>query len=281
MSERIGAALRRAGATLAAAGLEAPEREARLLLRHALGLAPGGRIDPAAVFDPARFDALLARRAAREPMAYITGRQGFWSIDLAVTPAALIPRADSEALITAALAALPERVRVSRMLDLGTGAGALLLAALSEFPRAWGLGVDRSPAAAALAAANARALGLAGRAAFVCADWAAPIAGRFDLVLCNPPYVRRGDIPALMPEVARFEPRAALDGGVDGLDAYRALLPDLGRLLAPAGAAVIELGQGQAESLAGLAHAMGLCIAGLHDDLGGIARAMVLRRRTA
>jgi release factor glutamine methyltransferase len=277
VSEPIRAALRRAGAVLAAAGVEAPEREARLLLRHALGLAPGAPLDPAAGFDPARFAALLARRARREPMAYITGRRGFWSLDLAVTPAVLIPRADSETLITAALAALPERGAVRRILDLGTGSGALLLAGLSEFPRAWGVGADRSPAAAALAAANARGCGLGGRAGFVCADWAAPILARFDLVLCNPPYVRTGDIAGLMPEVAAFEPRAALDGGPDGLDAYRLLLPDLPRLLAPAGVAVFELGQGQAESVGALARASGLSVAGLHQDLGGIVRALVLR----
>ena len=256
---------RDATSRLRAAGIANPGLEARLLATHAGG-------------DPQRLEALLARRLAHEPMAFILGRQGFWTLDLEVSPATLIPRADSETLIEAAIAALPDRGAVRRMLDLGTGTGCLLLAALVEFPAAHGVGVDMSPDATALAARNAAAAGLAGRTAFLCADWAAPLAGRFDLVLCNPPYIATSELPGLMPEVAGHEPRSALDGGRDGLDAYRALLPALPALLADAGVAVLELGQGQHGAVEQLVRQAGLCVAALRHDLGGIARALVLRR---
>ncbi len=258
-------ALRRAAATLAAAGIEQPAREARLLLRLAGGAGEK------------QFAALVARRAAHEPMAFLRGRQGFWTLDLEVSPATLIPRADSETLIEAALAARPERAGVRRILDLGTGTGALLLAALAEFAAAWGLGIDLVPQAAALAARNARAAGLADRALFVTGCWAAPIAGRFDLVLANPPYIPSGAIAGLMAEVAAHEPPAALDGGADGLDAYRALLPELPLVLAKDGVAVVELGAGQADAVTALARSAGLAIVALRPDLGGVARALVLR----
>jgi release factor glutamine methyltransferase len=247
------------------AGIEAPRREARWLLEHAAG-------------DIALFRALVARRAAREPMAFLTGRQGFWTLDLEVSPATLIPRPDSETLITVALAARPERDTVRRILDLGTGTGCLLLAALTEYPAAFGVGVDRAPEAAGLAARNAQANHLAGRCAMLCADWAAPLVGRFDLVLSNPPYIESDAIAGLMPEVARHEPRAALDGGADGLDAYRALLAALPGLLAPGGVAVLELGAGQAAAVVALARLAGFRQPVLHDDLAGIARAVVLFR---
>jgi release factor glutamine methyltransferase len=248
------------------------------LLGHVLGVPRTEVVEPSAEIDPRCFAALLARRQAREPMAFILGHQGFWTLDLEVSPATLIPRADSETLIEAALAALPDRAAVRRVLDLGTGTGCLLLAALVEFPAAWGIGVDVSPAAAALARRNAGASNLADRAWFVCADWAAPIAGQFDLVLCNPPYVATPDLATLMPEVAGHEPRAALDGGRDGLDAYRRVLPALPALLDDGGVAVLELGQGQGDAVGKLARQAGLGVADLHHDLGGIARALVLRR---
>jgi len=238
-------------------------------------------LDRAAVLDLAGYDAALARRAAREPLAFITSRQGFWTLDLTVSPATLIPRADSETLIAAAIAAFPERARVGRILDLGTGTGALLLAALTEFPAAYGIGVDVAADAAALAARNARANGLASRAMMLCGTWADALAGRFDLVLANPPYIETQAIGGLMPEVAEHEPRAALDGGADGLDAYRAIIAALPALLAPDGVAVLELGQGQAAEVAKLAVASGFPVPGLRQDLGGIARAMVLRTARA
>ena len=257
------ATLRNATATLRAAGINSPRREARWLHAHAAG-------------DPDAFRALVARRAAREPLAFLIGRQDFWTLELEVSPATLIPRADSETLITAAIAARPDRGAVRRILDLGTGTGCLLLAALREFPAAFGIGVDRVPAAAALAARNARANGLAARCAMLCADWAAPLAGTFDLVLSNPPYIELETIAGLMPEVARHEPRSALDGGTDGLDAYRALLACLPALLAPSGAAVLELGALQAGPVAELARAAGFAAPALHHDLAGIARAAVI-----
>jgi release factor glutamine methyltransferase len=267
------AALAEAAGLLRAAGVDAPAREARLLLAHAQHRA--GLPDLAAPV-PDGFAELVRRRCAREPMALIVGRQGFWTLDLATSPRTLVPRADTETLIEAALAARPDRASVRRVLDLGTGTGALLLAALGEFPRAWGLGVDRVPAACVLARDNARAAGLAGRAGFLCADWAAGVAGQFDLVLVNPPYVRTGDIAGLMPEVTRYEPASALDGGPDGLDAFRRLLPALPVLLAPAGMAILEVGAGQAPAVESLAREHGLAPAGRRRDLGGIERAVLL-----
>ncbi len=226
------------------------------------------------------FAGLLARRAAREPLALILGEREFWGMAFAVSPATLIPRPESETLIEAALAAFPDRAAVRQVLDLGTGTGCLLLAALAEFPAAWGLGIDRVPAAATLAAANARRLGLAGRAMFLCADWAAPIAmtDGFDLLLCNPPYIAHDEIAGLMPEVARHEPASALDGGADGLDGYRLILPAIAALLAPGGVGVVELGAGQAVAVAALARAAGLEPAVPRADLAGIARALPLHR---
>jgi len=268
------------GAALRAAGIEDARREARLLLAHALGCRIEDLLrDPrAGVPDAARaqYQAAVARRAAREPLAHVTGHQGFWSLDLAVSPATLIPRADSEALIEAALQAFPDRRAVRAILDLGTGTGALLLAALAEFPQARGLGVDRVPEAAALAAANARRNRLEARAGFLAGNWAEPIAARFDLVLCNPPYIARDAIPILMPEVARHEPATALDGGADGLESYREVLAALPRLLAPEGRAILELGEGQRAAVEALAAEAGLHPIGCRTDLGGVERALLL-----
>jgi release factor glutamine methyltransferase len=259
----------------ALAGIEGARFEARLILEAATGLDRAALLrEPERPIDPAPYRAMLARRAAREPVAYILGWQEFWSLRFAVSPATLIPRADSETLIEAALAARPGGV--GRILDLGTGTGCLLLAALSEFDGAWGVGVDRDPAAAALAWRNAEALGLAGRCGIVAADWAAPLRGRFDLVLSNPPYIESGVVPGLMPEVSRFEPARALDGGADGLVAYRAIVAQLLGLLAPGGVAVLELGLGQGAAVTALAQAAGFERIGTRRDLAGIERALVI-----
>jgi release factor glutamine methyltransferase len=263
-------------ARLAAAGIEQPRREARLLLAAALGTDAGGLLATDDI-DEAAFAPLLARRLAREPMAYITGRREFWGLDFATSPATLIPRPDSETLIEAALAARPDRGRVKHILDLGTGTGCLLLAALQEYPQAVGVGVDNAPAAAALAARNAASLGLGHRAAFLAGDWASALAGTFDLIFSNPPYIPAADIPGLMPEVAAYEPHAALDGGADGLDAYRAILEVLPALLAAGGLAVLELGSGQAQLVGSMAVRAGLQHQ-TRDDLGGHARALLLSR---
>lgn len=267
-------ALAALGRILAEAGIENPTREARLILAHALGcdLATLWTLDEV---DPEPAFALARRRAAREPLAYITGTRGFWSLDLAVSPATLIPRPDTETLIEAAIAHCPDRRKIRTILDLGTGTGALLLAALAEFPDAFGIGVDRVPAACALARANAARHGLAARAAFLAGDWAEAIAGHFDLILANPPYIPSADIPGLMAEVAGHEPATALDGGADGFDAYRRIVADLPRLLAPGGIAIIEAGIGQAERLAALAAGIGLAAA-TRPDLAGTPRAVVM-----
>jgi len=278
MTESVSAALRRASAALLAAGVENPGREARLLLRHALGSGPEGLMEPERAV-PGCFESLLSRRLAREPMALILGRQGFWNLDLEVSPDTLIPRADSETLIEAALAAFPDRSAVRSVLDLGTGTGALLLAALAEFPGAWGVGVELAPVAAALAGRNARRNGFAERAMILCGYWDASLAGRFDLILCNPPYVPTGCVAGLMPEVAQYEPRLALDGGADGLSAYRVLLPSLPERLSPGGAAIFELGAGQAEAVAALVAAAGLGEVHVRRDLAEIDRALVVRSR--
>lgn len=261
---------------LDAAGVERARFESRLLLAKASGLGVEALIgrpeQPVEEAAAERFRAWLARRAAREPMARILGSQEFWSLPFALGPDTLIPRPDSETLVEAALAGIADRQAAFTLLDLGTGSGCLLLALLSELPQAYGIGVDRSPAAAAQAAANALHLGLAERARFVVGDWGAPLAGHFDLILANPPYLRTGDIPGLDPEVAGHEPLLALDGGPDGLDAVRALASDLSRLLKPGGRVLVEVGLGQAPAAEAIFRACGLAPERRYRDLGGVDR---------
>jgi release factor glutamine methyltransferase len=276
----IGALLCEAGARFREAGIEEARIEARLLLGHVLGRRPlslpmdGLRAVSAA--DAARFRSLVARRAAHEPSAYLTGTRGFWTLDLAVTPAVLIPRHDTETVIAAALDHAA-RGGVRRVLDLGTGSGAILLALLAECPAAFGVGVDRSEAALAVARANAATAGLGARAGFLRGDWAEAVAGCFDIVVSNPPYIASETIATLAPEVAAHEPRAALDGGEDGLDAYRRILPALPRLIGAGGVAVLEIGAGQGAAVSSLATQAALRVMEIRQDLGGIPRAMVLR----
>ncbi|MPY69784.1 MAG: peptide chain release factor N(5)-glutamine methyltransferase [Alphaproteobacteria bacterium] len=274
-----GALLAPAARLLAAAGIEDAAREARLLLAHAAGCqATLLAVDPArqiAADAAAAFEAALARRAAREPLAQITGMREFWSLDFRVTADVLIPRPDSETLLEAACALRPDRTVPLRVLDLGTGSGCLLLAALSEYPAATGLGVDISAPALAVARDNAVRLGLAGRARFVRADWDSGLDARFDLVLCNPPYVADGEVGSLAPEVARFEPKLALCGGADGLAAYRALAPALARRLTPGGLALVEAGSGQAPDIDHIFRKWGLAVPAVRRDLAGIARCVV------
>jgi release factor glutamine methyltransferase len=247
-------------------------------LAHALGTSPEALLrDRSTAIDPAGFAPLLARRLAHEPLALILGKREFWSLEFAVSPATLIPRPESETLIESALSAFRDRAPPQRILDLGTGTGCLLLAALWEFRSAVGVGVDRSASAAALALRNAMALGLADRTLFVRGDWADALEARFDLILCNPPYIPTSELSGLMPEVAIYEPRTALDGGPDGCDSYRRLLPDLPRILDPDGIAVLEMGQHQAEMVAALARREGM-VGDFRNDLSGIARVIVLRR---
>jgi release factor glutamine methyltransferase len=273
--------IERGCSTLRAAGIDSPRREARLLLAHALEISMPDLVrDPHRPADPAAYETVLARRAAHEPLAYILGEREFWSLSFAVSPAALIPRPESETLIEAALAVFADRAPPRRILDLGTGSGCLLLAALYEFPQAFGIGVDRSFAAARLAGTNAALLGLADRAVVLCADWSAPLRTRFDLILCNPPYIPTSDIGGLMPEVALHEPVTALDGGPDGLVAYRQIIVTLRCLLRCGGVAVLELGIGQDAAVAALAADCGM-VATTRPDLAGIPRALVLTRKTA
>ena len=264
--------------TLRAAGIAQPRLEARWLVEALLGER---RLEGARALsgeERVRLDAALARRAAREPLDRIEGAREFWSLTFRLAPATLSPRPDSETLVSAALALLGDRARSWRLLDLGTGSGCLLLALLSELPAATGLGIDLAPAAVATATENAARLGLAARARFLVDDWAQGQAGPFDLVVSNPPYIQSGDLADLEPEVRNFDPALALDGGADGLAAYRALLPQARRLLAPGGWLVLELGQGQAAAVGDLAVAAGLTHVSTRDDLAGIARALIGRQ---
>lgn len=266
---------------LRAAGIEAARAEARLLLCRVTGWSRERLLtEPeAAVPEPeaARFRAVVAEREARVPMAYLSGEREFWSLSLLVCPGVLIPRPETETLVEAALEAFPERARPLRLLDLGTGSGCLLVALLHEYRAAIGVGVDRSPDALAVAAANLARHGLGARALLLRGDWGRALEGPFDLIVANPPYVARSELAGLEPEVARHEPQIALDGGPDGLEAYRALVPDVARLLAPAGVACLEIGRGQADPVAALAAEHGLAVNRL-ADLAGIVRCLVLRR---
>ena len=214
-------------------------------------------------------------------MAAIIGCKEFWGLPLRVSNATLVPRPDTETVVEAALGAIDasgSRSRALHIADIGTGTGCLLLALLSELPKASGIGIDISPAALAIARENARALGLADRAQFLCGNFTGAIAGRFDLIVSNPPYIATHEFALLSPEVRR-EPRLALDGGVDGLAAYRAIAADAPRLLAPGGAIVLEVGVNQAAPVAGLLARGGLAPQEPKFDLAGVPRAVVAYRQ--
>lgn len=277
----VGAALRAATARLAAVS-DTARLDAEVLMAHALGVERGALLlDPDRFVVPAAFAALIERRAAREPIAYIVGARDFWTIRLMVGPGVLIPRGDSETLIEAALVAKPTRLAPLRLLDLGTGPGTLLLALLSEYPGAHGLGLDRSAVALDYARRNAAVLKLSERAQFReggwdDGDWTKGIGGTFDIILCNPPYIEAD--AALMRDVADFEPPEALFAGADGLDDYRRIIPGLASLLTPRGVAVLEIGAAQRDAVTALAHEAGFVVQ-CRRDLGGRDRALVLTRR--
>ncbi len=240
--------------------------DAELLMAHALGVTRSHMfLQRMGDGVPASYDSLIARRLNHEPVAYIRGHQDFFGLTFVVSPDVLIPRGDSETLVEAALAARPDAAHV---LDLGTGSGALLLAALENLPGARGIGIDRSPQALAIAQSNADRLGLAGRTDLRVLDWTQPHwdqqLGRFDLVLANPPYVETGaDLSA---DVREYEPGAALFAGPDGLDDYRRLVPVLPELLMPDGAALVEIGATQADAVCAIGATVGL-ESTVHRDL--------------
>jgi release factor glutamine methyltransferase len=264
---------------LTAVGIDSARLDARVLLGHALGCSPSEVMLRLEEPVPPAFESLLARRAAREPVSRILGRREFWSLDFALTSDTLDPRPDTETLVAAARDAVPPSAPC-RVLDLGTGSGCLLLAVLSDRPAWSGLGTDIAAGAIAAAKANAASLGLADRADFRQGDWDEGIDELFDLVLSNPPYIPSGDIAGLAPEVARFDPKRALDGGPDGLDAYRRLAPIAARRLATNGRVLFEHGEGQGDAVAALMIEAGLVPLARPHDLSGIARCVVagLRR---
>lgn len=269
-----------AARALTQAGVDDPARDARLLVAHALGLPPDRLIlSPGLVLDgaqSARLDALVAARVARQPMAQILGYRDFWRHRFIITPDVLDPRPETEVLVALALAE-----PFSRVLDLGTGSGAILLSLLADRADATGLGTDLSPAALRVAEANADALRLAPRATFQMADWFQGVAGRFDLIVSNPPYIPAADLPGLAPEVRGWEPALALsplgDPGGDGLGAYRAISAGMRGHLALGGRLLVEVGAGQAPAVAALLARAGLAQVAIHPDLDGRGRVVAGR----
>jgi release factor glutamine methyltransferase len=266
---------------LRAAGIEAPEFDVRILLKLALGLDDAGLVSagraPISAQEQACFDRLIARRMTGEPIARIAGEKEFWSRSFKLGADTLVPRPETETLVEVALSIFPGRNAELRVLDLGTGSGILLAAILLERPRAIGVGVDRSEAALRIARENLKGLGLGDRAQFIRGDWSAALATRFDLIVANPPYIASGEIAALSREVRDHDPRLALDGGADGLDAYRAIIAELPQLLSARGAVILELGIGQEEAVTLLARAKGLRVEdSAQRDLGNVARALIV-----
>jgi release factor glutamine methyltransferase len=278
---RVGAARRDVARRLRQHGIESPELDARLLVGHALGLdhvgiarAAEGALAPAEL---ARIDALTMRRLAGEPFSRIAGVKEFWGLPFLVTPAVLVPRPETETVVEAVLMLIDRdglRGRALRIADLGVGSGALLLALLHELPHAFGVGTDCDPAALAVARDNARRLGMAERARFIVCDFGAALKPGFDLVATNPPYIASAEIATLAPEVRDYDPHTALDGGPDGLDAFRAIAADAARLVAPGAHFIAEIGKGQSGAVAALVGAAGFARIGVVPDLAGIPRAL-------
>jgi release factor glutamine methyltransferase len=282
-SARTIAGLRRTIAqSFRTAGLETAELDARILIGHALGLnhtqlAGASQRMPSA--DECELVTVFAaRRLQGEPVARILGEKEFWGLTLHLSPETLVPRPESEAVVEAALKAIGRVTKSMRLADLGTGSGALLLALLSEVPQAFGIGTDLSIGALATARDNAARLGLSARAGFVACDYARALAGPFDCIVCNPPYIATRDIATLAPEVRDHDPHLALDGGEDGLDGYRAIAADAARLLAPGGSLMVELGAGLVEGVSIIMSVKGLIPDGPAQlDVAGISRALAFR----
>jgi release factor glutamine methyltransferase len=278
----IGEALTRAARDLRHAGIERPEAEARILIEAATGRGRGQIIafpeHPLAGAERILLEGMIARRRAREPISRILGRREFWSMSFAVSPATLDPRPDSETLVASVLAHISDRRAKLALLDLGTGTGCLLLALLSELPQAQGLGVDASAEAVATAAHNAADLGLAPRATFRLGDWARDISAQFDVIVSNPPYIETTAIEGLAPEVSRYDPHLALDGGADGLAAYRTLIPMAAERLKPGGLLALEIGAGQGGAVRSLALQADLRDLGSAQDLAGTERCLLFAR---
>ncbi|MGB8401339.1 MAG: peptide chain release factor N(5)-glutamine methyltransferase [Bradyrhizobium sp.] len=267
-------------------GVDSAELDARMLAGAVLALDLTGMIAAAnrrlTVEESARLEVLAQRRLSGEPVARILGVKEFWGLPLRLSDATLVPRPDTETVVELALdmlragGALDRRLRIA---DLGTGSGAILLALLSELPNAGGFGTDISAAAVDTATGNAARLALSDRATFIACDYASGLSGAFDLIVSNPPYIRSADIASLATEVRDHDPPAALDGGADGLDGYRTLIPQAAAALAPGGALVVEAGLGQSAEIEGLMTAAGLTVAGQpRADLAGIRRAVAGRQ---
>jgi release factor glutamine methyltransferase len=264
---------------LRAAGVETPELDARLLLQAATGLSREDLIlDPDRVVpegEAQRFAGMIARREAHEPVSRILGEREFYGRPFRVTPATLDPRPDTETLIEAALALMPE---AARFLDLGTGTGAIAVTLLAERADATAVATDVSPEALAVANENAGRAGVAQRLTLVSGSWFEPVSGVFDMILSNPPYIPEAEIAGLSPDVRNFDPRLALVGGADGLDPYRAIASGAAPYMAADGHVLVEIGAGQAAAVEAIFAAAGFDIAGRHLDLGGHLRCLVFRR---
>jgi release factor glutamine methyltransferase len=271
-----------AASSLRQGGIDTPELDARLLLCHAATLSHEAYIARACeALDPsarARLDAAIARRLEHEPVARIVGTREFYGRSFRVDPRVLDPRPDTETLIEAALAIVDRRgwrQRPLRLLDLGTGSGCILATLLAELPCAQGIGTDISPAALACAAANASRLGVGARAGFIAANWLDAASGRFDLILANPPYIASSEIAGLAADVADYDPRLALDGGPDGLEAYREIAARAGGALAEQGRLLLEIGQTQADAVAEILRGARLEPQAIVRDLAGRPRMVV------
>lgn len=279
----LGALYREIKEAFRESGLETPDLDAKLLLSYALGCAPQDVIlkpdtpvTPNAVLDDA-----VARRLKREPVSKITGTRGFYGLEFEVRTDVLDPRPDTETLVDAVRKFLSSTGEGDvEILDICTGTGCIPLALLSVLPHARALGVDISPAALRLAQRNAEKLGLAARMTVMKSNWAQDVTGRFDIITCNPPYIPSADIDSLAPDVRHYDPILALDGGKDGLDAYRIVFPQIRTLLRDGGMAFFEIGAGQAHDIARLAADCGLRVTSVVSDLGGIERVVCLQNVT-
>jgi release factor glutamine methyltransferase len=280
-AQTVATARQALAAQLRQAGIDSADADARLLIAHALG------IDRTAIMtngeralttqERLTLDALTERRIDHEPVARIFGVKEFWSLTLHIGPAVLVPRPETETVVEAALDFIVRgslRMESLRILDIGTGSGALLLALLSELPNARGTGTDISTPALGVARVNAERFGLAALCTFVTCDIADGLPGPFDLIVSNPPYIAHDEIATLAPDVRDYDPALALDGGSDGLDAYRAIALDARRLLAPGGRLIVELGAGQESAVSTLFTNAGLTVGAARNDLAGIPRAL-------